>query len=198
MKLVIASNNQGKIKEIKAILGGHFEEIYSLKDLNLSIEVEEDGDTFQRNAQKKAEEVMKLTGMCALSDDSGLCVDALKGAPGVYSARFSGEHATDEENNRLLLDRLEGVPEQERGAQFVCCIALARPGQPTLFATGKCHGRILEQPAGEGGFGYDPLFYVEEQHGTFAQIPADIKNQISHRYLALKKMERILAYEKQS
>ena len=190
MKLAIASNNQGKIKEIKAILGDYFGEMYSLKELGLQIEVEENGVTFAENAAKKAEEISRATGMCAIADDSGLCVEALGGAPGVYSARFSGEHATDEANNALLLEKLSGV--QDRCAKFVSCVALAQPGSETILAHGECPGIILEAPRGEGGFGYDPLFYVEEKKMTFAELPAEEKNAISHRYLALKALREKL------
>ena len=197
MKLVIASSNQGKIKEIKEILGDYFEEIVSMKDVGLHLEIEETGETFCENAQIKALAVYSATGMCALSDDSGLAVEALGGAPGVYSARYSGEGANDKKNNEKLLAALEGVPYPRRSAAFVCCVALVRPDLPTLFAQGECSGIIGLQEKGENGFGYDPLFYVPQLDKTFAQIDNEVKNSMSHRSRALQKLKEMLEQEKQ-
>jgi XTP/dITP diphosphohydrolase len=185
MKLVIASNNAGKIREIREIVGDRFEALYSLRDLGIALEVEEDGETFAQNAQKKAREVCAATGYCALADDSGLCVDYLDGAPGVYSARFAGEAASDEQNNRKLLSLLKGVPRDLRGARFVCCMALCYPDGRMETVLGECGGHIVLEPQGDGGFGYDPLFYSEELGKTFAQADAAEKNRISHRARAL-------------
>jgi XTP/dITP diphosphohydrolase len=195
MRLVIASNNQGKVREIKEILGSFFDDVISLKEGGYAIDVVEDGTTFEENAAKKAREVMELTGYAALADDSGLAVDALNGAPGVYSARFSGEGATDAKNNAKLLELLKDVPEAERGASFICCMALAVPGKPIRTVQGSCEGSILLKPRGEGGFGYDPLFFVPGEGGTFSEISMEVKNRISHRGKALRAMLAILEEE---
>lgn len=195
MRLVIASNNQGKVREIKEILGSFFDDVISLKEGGYAIDVVEDGTTFEENAAKKAREVMELTGYAALADDSGLAVDALNGAPGVYSARFSGEGATDAKNNAKLLELLKDVPEAERGASFICCMALAVPGKPIRTVQGSCEGSILLKPQGEGGFGYDPLFFVPGEGGTFSEISMEVKNRISHRGKALRAMLAILEEE---
>ena len=197
MKLLIASNNKGKIREIKSILGRHFDDVISLSEAGISLEVEEDGDTFEQNAMKKAVETMRLSGMPSLADDSGLAVDALDGAPGVYSARYAGTHGSDEANNSLLLKNMEGVPRDKRGCAFVCCIAVAMPDGRTATARGECRGVLTDKPAGGGGFGYDPLFFCEEYGCTFGELDPEIKNGISHRANALnaisKELERLLS-----
>ncbi|MGI6169540.1 MAG: XTP/dITP diphosphatase [Christensenellales bacterium] len=192
MRLVIASNNAGKIREIREIIGDWFDEVCSLGDLGISLEVEEDGDTFAYNAQKKAREVCAVTGLCALGDDSGLCVDFLGGAPGVYSARFAGERANDDENNRKLLEQMADVPAEKRGARFVCCMALCYPDGRMLTVEGECRGSIAHVPAGDRGFGYDPVFYVEELGKTFGEIDDQTKNRISHRAVALGMLKQEL------
>ncbi len=184
MKLILASNNPKKLKEIKEILGGHFDEIQTLREAGIEHETVEDGATFMENARKKAREIADLTGCCALADDSGLCVDALGGAPGLYSARFSGEHGNDRANNALLLKKLEGV--ENRAAHFTCAVVLARPDGSEVCAEGRFDGQIAYEPAGEGGFGYDPLFYLPERGCTNAQLPAGEKNRIGHRGKALR------------
>ncbi len=189
-RLLIATNNQGKVREIKAILGGFYDEIVSLKDAGLSLEVEEDGETFEANAVKKAREAAALAGCDALADDSGLCVDALGGAPGVYSARYAGENATDEDNNKKLLRALHGV--KERKARFVCVAALVS-GDKVTTARGEIEGVIAKAPSGSGGFGYDPLFFVPELGQTFAEIAPDVKNGLSHRARALAALQKKLA-----
>ena len=183
MKLIIASNNAHKLEEIRAILGGRFEEILSLREAGIDHETVEDGATFAENAAKKAREITEISGCCALADDSGLCVDALDGAPGIYSARFSGVHGDDAANIRLLLEKLRGVT--ERSAHFCCAMALSRPDGSLVEAEGRFYGQIAETPAGEGGFGYDPVFYLPEYDMTVAQLGTDVKNQISHRHAAL-------------
>lgn len=185
-KLVIASNNQGKIAEIKEILNPFYREIFSLKDMSLKLDVVEDGNTFRENAIKKACEAMKISGCAALADDSGLEVEALGGRPGVYSARFAGEHATDDENNQRLLALMDGIPAEERRASFRCCIAISFPNGRILTAEGSCPGYIGYAPRGNQGFGYDPLFIVTEYGQTFAEIAPSIKNHISHRAKALQ------------
>lgn len=183
---VLASQNQHKAAEIKSILGDGFAILTQGEAGVGHIEVEEDGKTFEENAAKKAETIMKETGKPAIGDDSGLCVDFLEGQPGVYTARFAGENATDQENIDKLLKALDGVPKQHRTAAFVCVIALAEPGKETRLFRGSCHGYIAEKPCGNGGFGYDPIFYLEEYHSTMAEISSDEKNKISHRGAALR------------
>ncbi len=184
MKLILASNNQKKLKEIKEILGDRFDEIKSLREAGIEHETVEDGETFLDNARKKAREIAELSGCCALADDSGICVDALGGAPGIYSARFAGEHGNDEANNALLLEKLRGV--EDRGAHFACVVVLAWPDGRELSAEGRLYGQIAYEPAGEGGFGYDPIFYLPDRGCTDAQLPPGEKNKISHRGKALR------------
>ena len=181
-RLLIATNNAGKTAEIKAILGDFYDEVVSLKDAGILLEVEEDGESFEENAIKKARKAAAVAGCDALADDSGLCVDALDGAPGIYSARYAGENATDAQNNEKLLAALNGM--QDRTARFVCVVALVS-GESVTTARGEIEGVITAEPSGNGGFGYDPLFYVPDLGQTFAQIPSDIKNTLSHRARAL-------------
>jgi XTP/dITP diphosphohydrolase len=194
-RLLVATNNQGKAKEIKAILAGIYDDVVTFKDLGYKIDTVEDGDTFMENARKKAVEAFIETGLDTIADDSGLCVDALDGAPGIYSARFSGEQATDEKNNQLLVEKLAGVAPEKRTAKFVCAICLMRKDLPVVTAYGEIHGRILDEPRGENGFGYDPYFYVEALKMTTAELPSEKKNKISHRANALKKLKRKLDEE---
>lgn len=191
-RLVVASNNQGKLREIHALLDPCFDEILSMKQVGIDIEVEEDGDTFAANATKKAEEICALAQCAVLSDDSGLCVDALDGAPGVYSARFSGVHGDDAANNVLLLKKLKDVPWEQRTARFVSVVALARPGKPTLTAAGEVEGHVMDAPQGDGGFGYDPLFYADELSAGFGVATPQQKNSISHRARALAALRAAL------
>ena len=184
---VLASKNKHKAEEIKNILGDGFEVITQTEAGAGDIEVIEDGATFEANAIKKAEEIMRIVGKPTIADDSGLCVDFLDGAPGVYTARYAGENATDAENIEKLLDALDGVPEENRTARFVCVIAVAEQGRETITFRGECEGRIDFEPKGEGGFGYDPIFYLDEYRATMAEVSAEIKNSISHRSNALKK-----------
>ncbi|MBQ7896590.1 MAG: RdgB/HAM1 family non-canonical purine NTP pyrophosphatase [Oscillospiraceae bacterium] len=186
MKLIIASNNAHKLVEIKAILGDFFEEIQSLREAGIDHDTVEDGTTFMENAIKKAREIAEISGCCALADDSGICVDALGGAPGIYSARFSGVHGDDKANNRLLLQKLEGA--ESRKAHYTCAIALVRPDGSTVTAEGYLHGEIGFEEVGENGFGYDPLFILPELGCTTAQISSEQKNAISHRAVALKEL----------
>ena len=186
MKLIIASNNAHKLVEIKAILGEVFEEIVSLKEAGIDHDTVEDGTTFMENAIKKAKEIAEISGCCALADDSGICVDALDGAPGIYSARFSGVHGDDKANNRLLLQKLEGA--ESRKAHYTCAIALVKPDGTTVTAEGYLHGEIGFEEVGENGFGYDPLFILPERGCTTAQISAEEKNAISHRAVALQEL----------
>ena len=183
MKLIIASNNNHKLIEIKAILGGLFEEILSMREAGIEHETIEDGSSFMENAVKKAKEIARLSGCCALADDSGICVDALDGAPGIYSARFCGHHGDDEANNRLLLKKLEG--REDREAHYTCAIALVYPDGRQVCAEGYMYGQIGYEEKGENGFGYDPLFFLPEYGCTAAQLSPEQKNQISHRASAL-------------
>ena len=183
MKLIIASNNAHKLVEIKAILGSMFEEILSLREAGIDHETIEDGDTFLANAAKKAREIAQISGCCALADDSGLCVDALGGAPGIYSARYAGEHGDDKANNRKLLRDLEGV--EDRRAHFACAMVLVRPDGSVVRAEGRMDGVIAFAEAGSNGFGYDPLFYLPQRGCTNAQLSPEEKNAISHRAKAL-------------
>ncbi len=168
-------------------------EILSLSDFDNIPELAEEGSTFQENAAQKARSVMLATGLTALADDSGLEVDYLGGAPGVYSARFAGAKANDAANNYKLLKLLTGVPREKRTARFVCVIAIATPDGQLYYSEGKCEGVIGFKPAGDGGFGYDPLFIVPQYGQTFAQLPPDIKNSISHRAQALTLAREIIA-----
>lgn len=191
MDVIIASNNKHKIIEIKQILGNCFDRIYSLAERGIEIDVDETGSTFRDNAYLKAEAVCKLSGLPALADDSGLSVDALDGAPGVFSARYSGLHATDEENNKLLLKRLEGF--EERTAKFASVVALVFPDGRKIDAEGETKGKILTVSDGEGGFGYDPLFFSDELLKSFGRASSEEKNAVSHRSKALKNLVKKLS-----
>lgn len=184
MKLIIASNNAHKLVEIKAILGDFFDEIQSMREAGIDHETIEDGVTFMENAIKKAKEIAEISGCCALADDSGICVDALDGAPGIYSARFCGHHGDDEANNDLLLEKLKG--ETNRKAHYTCAIALVRPDGSVTEAEGYFHGEVGYERIGTNGFGYDPLFYLPEYHCTAAELSPEKKNEISHRAVALQ------------
>ena len=192
MKLAIASNNQKKLKEIKSILGGCFDELLSIKDLGLDIDIEETGTTLLENALIKARTIRDMTGMVALADDTGLMVDALDGAPGVYSARYAGEHGDDAANNALLLKNL--ADKDDRTARFVCAIACVFPEDVSrgYFVRGEVEGRIIDEYRGEGGFGYDPLFYYEPFGKTLAEMSAEEKNSISHRGRAIENFAQML------
>lgn len=189
-KIIVASNNEDKIKEIKDILRDLAYEIISLKEANILVEVEEDGTTFLANAYKKAKEIYKLRPDCmVLSDDSGLMVDILNGAPGVYSARYAGEHGNSKKNNEKLLYELKGKKFEERKAKFICAMVLIVSNEQVIKVQGEVDGYITEEEKGKDGFGYDPLFYIEEYNKTFAEMSSDDKNKISHRANALKKLK---------
>jgi XTP/dITP diphosphohydrolase len=188
----LASTNRGKIEEIKAILAPMGWEITSLNAYPGFPEIEEHGATFEENAVHKARFTASFTGEIAMADDSGLEVDYLSGAPGVFSARFAGEPANDTANNNKLLNLLEGVPYEKRTARFRCVIAVATPEGKILTTEGKCEGYILTEPRGTGGFGYDPLFYYPECQKTFAEVAPGDKNRVSHRARALAKIKEAL------
>ena len=191
-RLIVASNNGNKLKEFTAILGGRFQ-IVSMHDAGVDADIEETGTTFEENALIKAHYVAQATGCAAIADDSGLAVDALNGAPGVYSARYCGRHGDDEANNDLLLQNLKDVP-APRKARYVAAIALVRPGKPDIVRRGECGGEILFERRGNGGFGYDPLFLCETGE-TFAQITPEVKNAISHRRRGIEAVLRALEEE---
>ncbi len=186
-KVFLATGNKKKIKEISAIFEGFDVEILSIQDGVEIPEVVEDGDTFEANSAKKALEISKFLDMPAIADDSGLCVGALDGAPGVYSARYSGENATDATNNEKLVNELSGV--EDRRAKFVCVITLAKPSGEIHSFRGEIEGEIVDTPRGTDGFGYDPHFLVPEYDKTLAEIP-EIKNRISHRAKALEQLKK--------
>ncbi len=187
---VLASKNQHKADEIKKILGEDFEVITQTEAGAGNIDVIEDGDTFEANAIKKAETIMKATGKPTIADDSGLCVDYLDGAPGIYTARYAGENATDEENINKLLSAMSTADITQRDAKFVCVIALSFPDKETITFRGECAGKIALQPKGDGGFGYDPIFYIPKYDATMGQLEPHIKNTISHRNDALEKFAK--------
>ena len=184
--LVLATRNEGKLAEFRHLAADFGVEIKSLKDFGPIPEVEEDGETFEDNAYKKAHFTARVLGLPAIADDSGLMVKALNGMPGVYSARYSGQGATDDKNNIKLLKALEGI--KDRDASFVCVIAVAVPRGPALVYEGRCDGLITEEKAGGGGFGYDPVFYYPPLEKTFAQLTTEEKNRVSHRGRAMREL----------
>ena len=195
MKLAIATNNQHKLQEIRAILGDSFEELLSLKDLGIDVDVEENGTTLEENALIKARAILALSGIATLADDTGLMVDALNGAPVVYSARYAGEEHNDAKNRALLLKNLDGV--KDRSAHFATVIALCYPDGKTLTASGRVNGEILLSERGTEGFGYDSLFFSTELCKTFAEATQAEKNSVSHRGRALRAMlELVKSQEK--
>ena len=193
MKLVLATRNRGKVKEMAGMLASYGIEVLSLDDFPQVGEIEESGATFVENAIIKAKETMELTSMAALADDSGLEVDYLNGAPGVYSARFAGTPSNDQNNNDKLLTLLANVPTDKRTARFQCVIAIAYPDGQIHTFQGTCEGLIAETPQGTLGFGYDPLFYLPEHNKTFGELDLLLKNKISHRGQALSKALAFLA-----
>lgn len=190
MKIVLASHNTKKAAELRAILASPGCEILTLADFPGAPEPEETGETFEENAIIKAASALAFTGLPSLADDSGLMVDALGGAPGVRSARFSG--GGDKANNTLLLQKLQNTPDDKRTARFVSVVALALPGRAPALFRGECEGVILHEPEGTGGFGYDPLFYSRDLQKSFAAAPASEKNTISHRARALAQLAAAL------
>lgn len=186
--IIIASRNRGKIGELRSMLAECGVTLQSLDDYPDLPEISEDGNSFLDNALKKAKPIAERTGKTVLADDSGLEVDALGGAPGIHSARFAGDHADDESNVLKLLDDLRGVPPGKRGATFRCVLVLYRPDGRFQVFDGRWEGTIAEAPAGKGGFGYDPVFYLPGEGMTAAELPAGMKNRISHRAKAAAKL----------
>ena len=197
-RIIAASRNAHKIEEIEQITKKYGMNVVSRDDAGLpKDEVEEDGETFEENSYKKAKAIWDMCHETVIADDSGLMVDALDGAPGVYSARFAGEEGNYKKNNDKLIECLKGLPEEKRSAKFVTVITLIYPDGKTLVAKGQCPGRILESPRGQGGFGYDPLFMPEGFDVSFAEMTSEEKNTISHRAMALKELERMLSEDEE-
>ncbi|MBD5081804.1 MAG: XTP/dITP diphosphatase [Ruminococcaceae bacterium] len=187
MKIVIATKNEGKVREFRKLLQPLGYEPVSLRDENIDAEINEDGDTFEENAHIKAREIYKLTGLPVIADDSGLEVEFLGGAPGIYSARYAGEGATDEEKNQKLLDEMQGVDTPLRNAKFVCALYCILDDKREYCVTGTLEGFIGEEPKGEHGFGYDPIFMIDEDT-SLAEVGEEEKNKISHRANAMRKL----------
>ncbi len=187
-ELFLGTTNKKKLAELLRLLSPLGFSLKTPDQMSSKLEVDETGSTFLENACLKAVQQAQFHKMFAIGEDSGLCVDALKGAPGIYSARFSGPAATDQSNNELLLEKMKSIPMERRTAHYISSIALASPdGQVLATADGRCFGRILEQPRGVGGFGYDPLFEILEYHQTFAELGGTVKASLSHRARALEK-----------
>ena len=187
MKVVLASKNKHKLEEISKITEKFGFELILQSQLNVDIDVEENGTTFEENSLIKAEAVMKATGMAAMADDSGICVEALNGEPGIYSARYGFDETLDDWGRlQLLLKNMEDVPDGKRQAKFVCVITMVTPEGETIQARGEIHGELLREPHGENGFGYDPIFYYPPFGKTTAEMSSEDKNKVSHRANALK------------
>lgn len=197
-RIILASNNKHKIDEISNMLKDINVEVKSLADENINIDIEEDGKTFEENAKKKASEIVKYLNdrgdkdFIVLSDDSGLEVDYLNGEPGIYSARYAGEHGNDKKNNEKLLKELQGVPKEKRDARFVCQLALIDDENNYIPIRGEVRGRILEELNGAGGFGYDPLFFYEPFNKSFGELTQNEKNTVSHRFMALSELKKVI------
>lgn len=191
-RIIVATGNAGKMREFRMILADLGLEVISMKEAGVSVDIVEDGTTFAENAEIKARAVWRQTGGIVLADDSGLVVDYLGGEPGIYSARYLGEDTSYEVKNQIIIDRLSGAKGEERTARFVCAIAAVLPDGRALHTDGAVEGMIAHRPAGDGGFGYDPIFYLPEYGMTSAELPADEKNAISHRGRALRAMEALL------
>ena len=192
MKIVFASKNEGKVKEIKSMFEEMNIELVSLNDYKDVPQIVEDGKSFQENALKKARIISEFTGEVVIADDSGLQVDILKGEPGIYSSRYAGEQASDEENNKKLLAKLKNVPQEERTAYFICVLVLYRINGSFNCYEGKWRGQIIDERRGNNGFGYDPIFWLPELKMTAAELPKDIKNKVSHRGQAFAHLKNSL------
>ncbi len=191
-KLLLATGNQGKIAEYRHLLAGIPYDIVSMAEAGIDLEVAETGSTFEENARLKAAALAAASGLLTLADDSGLEVDALGGEPGVRSARYAGEGATDSERNAYLLEKLKGVPPEKRQARFRCVIAIAAPEGKVQYCSGECPGVIAAAPRGRHGFGYDPVFYLPELGKTMAELAPEQKNQLSHRARAAAEAKKLL------
>lgn len=195
-KLLLATNNAGKVREFRTLLQGIPFELVTPKEIGINIEVEETGNSYRENASLKARALAKASGLLALADDSGIEVDALNGEPGLHSARYAGENATDTERVNFLLNKIKDIPQAKRTAHYYCVIAIANPDGEVTFVDGECKGIITFQPVGEKGFGYDPIFFFPELGKTMAELTPEVKNQISHRGKAAQKAIDILTVKK--
>ncbi|MFE5471868.1 XTP/dITP diphosphatase [Bacillus safensis] len=189
---IIATHNAGKAKEFKAILEPKGFTVKTLEDIGFTEEIEETGQTFEENAIIKAEAIQAKAGEMVIADDSGLSIDYLGGKPGVYSARYAGEHKDDAENVEKVLSELQGIEKEDRTARFRCALAVSIPGKETKTVEGSVEGFIAEKPIGENGFGYDPIFIVKDKDQTMAELSPEEKNKISHRAVALQKLSSLL------
>ena len=187
-KIVVATNNKGKVEEIKEIFKGY--ELLTLKDVNCNIEVDEDQETFEGNSLKKAKEISEIVGMPCIADDSGLCIEEFNGWPGVYTARFLGENATPEERNRAILDKMKNLEDDRRNAEVKCVVTYYESGK-VLVGKGEIKGKIAKEPRGSNGFGFDPIFEIENGK-TYAELEKQEKNAISHRKKALENLKKQL------
>lgn len=192
MKIIFATQNKKKLVEINDILDGTGIEVISMGDAGIDIDVVEDGTTFEENALKKAREIMEVSGHVVLADDSGLEVDYMDKAPGIYSARYAGRDTSYVIKNQMIMDELKGVTGEDRSARFVCAIAVAYPDGKEHVITETFEGRIAHEASGNGGFGYDPIFFVPEYNMTSADMDKDLKNEVSHRGKALRAMKDYL------
>lgn len=192
-KIVFATTNEGKVKEIKEILAGFPIEVVSMKEMNITADIEENGATFEENSLIKAREVSKITGLPAMADDSGLEVDYLNGEPGIYSARYLGRDTDYNYKNNYIIEKLENAKDEERSARFVCVISLVLPDGREFIKKGVLEGRIAYEIKGENGFGYDPVFYLPEYGMTSAELSGEEKNKISHRGKALGAMKELIS-----
>ena len=188
-QIIFATGNEGKVREVQAIMADMEVEVLSLKQAGISVDIEENGTTFEENAIIKAKEIAKLTDAVVLADDSGLEIDYLNKEPGIYSARYLGENTPYTEKNRIILQRMEGVEEEKRDARFICAMAEVFPDGSVITTKGVMEGKIAYEIKGENGFGYDPVFYLPEYGMTSAQISSEEKNKISHRGKALQLMK---------
>ena len=196
MKVIMATGNADKVREIRQMLEGSDIEIVSLKEAGIDVQIEETGSTFDENAAIKAEFIRDLTGHVTIADDSGLEIDYLNGAPGIYSSRFMGEDTSYDIKNAAILEKLAGVPDEQRGARFVCAMAIAYPEGSTAICKGVMEGRIAHEIAGDEGFGYDPIFFLPERGCTSAQLYPTEKNIVSHRGKALRQAVLVLKSHK--
>lgn len=193
--IILATNNKSKVKEISEMMSGSDITFVSLADAGINVEVEETGTTFEENALLKAREICKLSGKPTISDDSGLEIDALDGAPGIYSSRFMGEDTSYDIKNNALIEKLENVADPDRTARFRCCMALVLPDGREFVTEGAMEGIIAREPKGINGFGYDPILFIPEYNRTCAELSSEEKNNISHRGEALRKMIEVIKKE---
>jgi XTP/dITP diphosphohydrolase len=191
-KLLLATNNTGKVKEFRNLLAGIPFELVTPKEIGIVMDVDETGATYRENARLKACALATQSGLLTLADDSGIEIDALNGAPGVMSARYAGENASDAERVNFLLSKLKDVPQEKRTARFYCVIAIAHPDGKVEYCDGECKGTIAFEPSGASGFGYDPVFYLPEFGKAMAELTAEIKNRVSHRARAAQKAKMLL------